>query len=426
MMLGGALLSLFDAEFERLAPFHAIWGPEGELLKLSEKAERFLKGSGESAVGEEPLSLVHPFESPISVELLQELTLMTLHISYASNPLRYIKGEVICIERSGCWLFTGMPPLSSLKGMEELGVNLRDLPLHFGVTDYLLANEAANISLKSALSANRELEAQAEELERALAELRSTQQALVQQERLKALGEMVSGITHDFNNLLIPILSYSELLSSEPKIEAEERAEMLSLIHTAAQDGASMIKRLRALYKPSLNSSAHSLFELSRVMDDALALAQPRLKRARAERAKETEGLSAEIKVQRDYEAELYTNGMESELRQALLNLIINAGDAMPEGGVLTLSTGSSEAEVWFEVSDTGTGMSAEQLKRCQEPFFSTKGTKGSGLGLPMVMNTAVQHMGRLELHSQLGEGSRFTLYLPRSALRGDEDFEEP
>ena len=96
-MLSGALLSLFDAEFERLAPFHALWGAGGELLTLSEKAERFLRGGAQSSAGDERLSLLHPFESPLSVELLQELTLMTLHISYASNPSRYLKGEVIYI-----------------------------------------------------------------------------------------------------------------------------------------------------------------------------------------------------------------------------------------------------------------------------------------------------------------------------------------
>jgi CheY-like chemotaxis protein len=126
--------------------------------------------------------------------------------------------------------------------------------------------------------------------------------------------------------------------------------------------------------------------------------------------------VAQKILVKREYEKDLTVFGAESDVRQAILNLLVNAGDAMPEGGDLNIQTSGSEQEVLIAVKDTGIGMAPETLVQCRSVFFSTKGKRGSGLGLPMVSNTAFRHGGRVEVESNLGMGSAFHLYLSRDS----------
>lgn len=440
-MVADTSILVQDEAFDKLAPFRLVWDGEGNLTYVSSKTARYLY-SGKEELRQSTLNLLFPFEVPLSAELMGELTRMTLHIGYIERRDRFLRGELLRVKDHDSWIFYGLPPIGSIPAMEAKGINIRDLPLHLGVTDFLMANEVANVSLKDALRVNKELESKALQLEErgrlleekslalenevmrhqqvarmleeTLEELRATQAAFVQQERLKALGEMVSGIAHDFNNILVPIMSYSAMLKDEPDLNENERTQFLDWIFTAACDAAELIKRLRRLYKPGLNADEFSYFDLSRVVEDALALSSPRW-------ASSVSSPTKRILILRKYSPRVTVLGVESEVRQALLNLFVNAGDAMPEGGTLEVMTGVNEQEVWVQVTDTGIGMAPEVLAQCQDPFFSTKGARGSGLGLPMVFSTAIRHGGRVSVSSTVGKGTTFHLFLAKSSLNVDK-----
>lgn len=382
------------AWFAKIAPFHIFWSADLGAFRMSEKAARYLH-AGQASLADATLKLLHPYTAVLQASFVRELTEMTLYIGYEERPDRYLRGEIIWVEEYQTWLFSGLPPLSAVDDLKELGVSLRDLHFHLGVADFLIAHQAANVSLREALSTNTALES-------TVADLRSTQNALVQQERFKALGEMVSGIAHDFGNLLVPIMTYSTLLKEEADMSEEESAELLEVIHTASSDAADLIERLRRLYKPELHSTSFVQFDLSRLVQDALALASPRWSRG--------------IRVSRELPRGLTVVGSEPQVRQAMLNLLVNAGDAMPEGGDLSVTTGGEGETVWVTLTDTGSGMSPDVLERCREPLFSTKGDRGTGLGLAMVANCALRHGGEVQIESTVGNGTTVRFILARES----------
>lgn len=271
-------------------------------------------------------------------------------------------------------------------------------------------HQAQRVRAESELErANEELTARNAELQRALAELKSTQQQVIQQERLSALGQMASGIAHDFNNALVPILGYSQLLQLSPQLLADEARsrEYLGLIETAASDAANVVSRLHQFYRRREENEAHSAVDLNRVVGQAVSLTQPRWK-SQAQSAGATIEVLTELAPQLPPVA-----GSEAALREALTNLIFNAVDALPQGGRITVRTRQVGETVQLEVADTGTGMTEAVRLRCLEPFFSTKGQRGTGLGLAMVFGIAQRHRGALHLESELGKGTTFTLTLP-------------
>jgi signal transduction histidine kinase len=246
-----------------------------------------------------------------------------------------------------------------------------------------------------------------EHLESALEKLREAQESLIKAERLKALGEMVSGIAHDFNNLLTPIMSYSSLLRECRSLPESEQVEYLQLIETATLDAASLIQRMRTFYKPEDDAIPKSSFEIKSIIQAAVQLARPRWLSAEGDGVRQ-------VDVVLDLKPSEAFFGFESELRQALVNLLFNAADAIGAAGQITIQTYESETDVCIVVKDNGSGMSPEVLAKCQEPFFSTKSERGTGLGLAMVFSTVARHGGTLEIQSAVDQGSSFCLRLPR------------
>jgi signal transduction histidine kinase len=245
-------------------------------------------------------------------------------------------------------------------------------------------------------------------LEEALAELRATQQQVIQQERLHALGAMASGIAHDFNNALSPILGYSELLLRNPETwkDPEQVTQYLQLINTSAHDAADVVSGLREFYRPREEDETFRLFDLRGLVAQVISLTQPKWKdQAQAQ------GLT--IRIETDLQGGPLLTGNESDLREVLTNLILNAVDAMPQGGIITLRTRTEGEHTVLEVSDTGLGMTEEVRKRCLEPFFSTKGEEGTGLGLARVYGILQRHEGTIDIQSEPGQGTTFTLRLP-------------
>ena len=251
-------------------------------------------------------------------------------------------------------------------------------------------------------------------LEAALAELRQTQQQVIQQERLRALGQMASGIAHDFNNALSPILGFSELLLMIPESldDKEKVTRYLKTIHTAAQDAANVVSRLREFYRHREKGEFFQPVFLNQVVEQTISLTQPRWK-------DQAQANGVTVDVQADLQEVPLIAGNEAELREVLTNLIFNAVDAMPRDGTVTLRTRLDEGWVVLEVSDTGTGMTEEVRQRCLEPFFSTKGDRGTGLGLAMVFGTVQRHEGEIDIETEPGRGTTFIIRLPVVRERG-------
>ena len=246
------------------------------------------------------------------------------------------------------------------------------------------------------------------ELQAALADLKTTQQHVIQQERLRALGQMVSGIAHDFNNALVPILGFCELLQIRPEILADRTKALtyLETIQTAAKDAASVVSRLREFYRADKGHTPFTPVNLKRLVEQTITLTRPKWK-------EQAQAAGVTIAVALELEAVPPIAGEESALREVLTNLIFNAVDAMPGGGTLTFRTRREGDTGVIELADTGTGMTEEVRQRCLEPFFSTKGEHGTGLGLAMVFGIVQRHSGSLDLYSTPGQGTTFSIKLP-------------
>jgi len=265
-------------------------------------------------------------------------------------------------------------------------------------------------------------------LQLAYENLRQSQETVVQQERLRALGQMASGVAHDINNAISPIALYTEsLLEREPTLSERARS-YLTTIQTAIHDVARTVSRMREFYRPQEGHAALAKIELDRVVRGVLELTQARWRDLPQERG-------AVIELKTDFvRPPAVIMGAENEIRDALTNLIFNAADAMPDGGTLTVRTksvvrqakGAAEAEapaevVCLEVSDTGVGMDPETRRRCLEPFFTTKGERGTGMGLAMVYGMAQRHRAELEIDSVPGEGTTVRLVFPAAPAAEEE-----
>lgn len=248
------------------------------------------------------------------------------------------------------------------------------------------------------------------QLEDTLGQLKAAQEQLVKQERLRALGMMASGIAHDFNNALTMVLGYGELLASffEQDVPEREREQFKHLM-AAAEDASHVVARLRDFYRPADQDELRVPVDVNLAIQQAVVLTAPRWRdKCRAE------GIQIEVKT--DLETVPPFLGHPPELREVLTNLIFNAVDAMPRGGTLRFSTGSEEGRIRIAVGDTGVGMSEEESSRCLEPFYTTKGQQGTGLGLAAVYGFVQRYGGAIGIRSSKGEGSVFTLTLPGSS----------
>ncbi len=256
-------------------------------------------------------------------------------------------------------------------------------------------------------------------LQQAYDDLRQSQHTVLQQERLRALGQMASGIAHDINNAISPVTLYTEsLLEREPGLSDRARG-YLATIQRAIEDVASTVARMREFYRPREAQLVLARISINTLVEQVLELTRPRWSAQPQQR-----GTSIDMVVQLDASAPQIM-GAEGEIRDALTNLIFNAVDAMPEGGTLTVSTRILDVP-WFssvedvaqlvhiEVRDSGVGMDEDTRRRCLEPFFTTKGERGTGLGLAMVYGMVQRHSADLEIESALGKGTTMRLVFPR------------
>jgi signal transduction histidine kinase len=246
------------------------------------------------------------------------------------------------------------------------------------------------------------------ELEQALTELQASQRQVVQQERLRAFGEMAGGVCHDFNNSLMAIIGYSELLLADTSLgdDRETLKQYLTTMNTAGRDAAQVVSRLRDFYRPREQSDVFSTVNVNDLIEEIVPLTRPKWHGQALESGRA-------VRVDLELQRVPLILGNAAELRETLMNLVFNAVDAMPAGGTITLRTEPVAAGLKIEVADTGTGMTEEVRQRCLEPFFSTKGDHGTGLGLAMAFGIIRRHDGMMEIDTAPGVGTTFRITLP-------------
>jgi signal transduction histidine kinase/ActR/RegA family two-component response regulator len=245
------------------------------------------------------------------------------------------------------------------------------------------------------------------DLKQTLQELKLAQDQIIQAEKLRAMGEMASGVAHDFNNVLAVVLGNIQLLLHQlDHLSPEEIREGLKIIEQSSKDGAETVRRIQEFTGVRRDKEFVS-FSLNEIITEVVNITQPRWKDQTQKKGIQV-GLAAQLG-----EIPLIM-GNPSELREVLTNIIFNAVDAMPEGGKLTIAT-QPQAEGWVEVriADTGIGMTEEVKKRIFDPFFTTKGVTNSGLGMSVSYGIIKRHGGEILIESELGKGTTFIIHLP-------------
>jgi two-component system NtrC family sensor kinase len=236
------------------------------------------------------------------------------------------------------------------------------------------------------------------ELERAYRDLRDSQAKLIQAEKLAATGRLAASVAHEINNPLQGISNYLSVISRQVP-EDHPLHEDLDMVKLGFERISEIVRRLRAFYRPAEKEMGPT--DINGVAKRVLALLGHQL-------------YLGKVEVKRKLaEQELLVLGSAGQLEQVLVNLVVNAQEAMPGGGELTVRTTLRENMVQFQVTDSGRGMSEEEMSRLCEPFYDGIGSKGLGLGLWISHNIIEAHGGHIEVESEMGQGTTFTISLP-------------
>ncbi len=286
---------------------------------------------------------------------------------------------------------------------DELEMRVRDRTSALIETNSRLQQEISDRrrAEEALLESNRQLSS-------ALGQIQATQEEIIQRERMHALGRMANGIAHDFNNALAPILGFSELLLMKPEAQqdAKKVRNYAEMIYNSAKESAKVVGRLRDFYRYRDDAEVLSPVVMNDLVLQVISLTQPRWK---------DQALAAGVNI--DFRTEMgnvpTVPGNEPELREALVNLVLNAVDAIPKRGTITVRTEVQGRWLVVTVSDDGIGMSEEVKARCLEPFFSTKDDLGTGLGLGSVYGIVRRHEGEIDIQSEEGRGTTIVISLP-------------
>ncbi|HEX8290286.1 MAG TPA: ATP-binding protein, partial [Pyrinomonadaceae bacterium] len=240
--------------------------------------------------------------------------------------------------------------------------------------------------------------AQAEQAER-----ERMREHYAQMEKLSALGELASGVAHNFNNTLTGILARAQLMLDAR--DAKDIQRGLRIIIQTAEDGAKTVKRIQDFARQRRDQDFVRI-DVDQLMLEVAEITRPRWK-------DHAEAANVHIRLVRQIGSNAVIMGDAGELREVLVNMVFNAVDAMPDGGTLTLSTQDAGDDVVLTVADTGTGMGEEVRSRIFDPFFTTKGKAGMGLGLSVSYGIIRRHEGHVEVESEIGKGTTFRMTFP-------------
>jgi signal transduction histidine kinase/ActR/RegA family two-component response regulator len=249
------------------------------------------------------------------------------------------------------------------------------------------------------------------ELSHYIAEQERIREQFSQMEKLSALGELASGVAHDFNNTLAGILGRAQLLLRTTN-DPEKITRGLDIIIKTAEDGAKTVKRIQDFARQRRDHN-FELVSVDQILTDTSEITRPRWKNW-------AEASNIHITLDLENQSKAKVMGDDSELREVLVNMVFNAVDAMPAGGRLSLSTRNDEESVVISIADTGVGMDPEVRSRIFDPFFTTKGKAGLGLGLAVSFGIIRRHGGTIEVDSEPGHGTEFRIILPAAAVSAD------
>ncbi len=245
------------------------------------------------------------------------------------------------------------------------------------------------------------------ELKQTLRELKQAQEQIIQAEKLRALGEMASGVAHDFNNVLAAIIGNIQLILHQlGNLPLEEIRERLKVIEKASKDGAETVRRIQE-FTGVRRDREFTPLSLNDLIREVAVITEPRWKDQAQKRGIQIKWISELGDIPPIL-------GNPSELREVFTNIVFNAIDAMPEGGQITITT-QPQSDGWVEIriSDTGIGMTEEVKRRIFDPFFTTKGVTSSGLGLSVSFGIIKRHGGEILVDSEIGKGTSFIIHLP-------------
>ncbi len=237
-----------------------------------------------------------------------------------------------------------------------------------------------------------------------------------QKNRMETLGRMTMGITHDFNNLLSGILGHAELMKRSTVEIPEKLLEHVRPIEQAATDGANLVRKMQQYIRHEKLTEFVSV-DLNEIVDDASTLTKPYWYNE-----PRRQGISIEVELNLNPIPAI--KGSASELRDVFVNLFLNAVQAMPRGGSITITTDYDKKgdRVIVSVRDSGTGMTDRVRARLFEPLFTTKGKRGTGMGLAVSYGTVQEHGGDIVVETELGFGTTFILSFPRLAVDLDSE----
>jgi len=247
----------------------------------------------------------------------------------------------------------------------------------------------------TAISLNKTYQHQ--KLQKAFDDLKMSQDALIRTEKFRALGQMSAAIAHDLKNVLNPLLLYTDHLRDS----VDNRKEVLDLagrMDRILGRGLETVERLRDFSRQSDEETEAVPTDLNSMVDEAIEISKPKLS-----------GIKVVLELGTPPEILVRT----ADCVTAIVNLLLNAADALAGKGIITVRTGSSGGGAWIEVADNGPGIPPEIKNRILEPFFTTKGEAGTGLGLPIVYAFTQRHGGRLDVDSEPGHGATFRMWFP-------------
>jgi PAS domain S-box-containing protein len=242
---------------------------------------------------------------------------------------------------------------------------------------------------------------------RDITEQKEERERAARADKLRALGQLASGVAHDFNNSLAAILGRAQLLRRQTSDEAMVRN--LDIIQTAAEDAAATVRRIQTFARKA-PAKEFEMLDVRNLLNDAIEIT-----RTRWQNEARLRGL--EYFVEFEAAEGQTTYGSASELREVFVNLIVNAVDAMPRGGKISISSWRENGRLRLQFADSGTGMPDDVRQKIFEPFFSTKGAHGTGLGLSVSYSIIERHEGTIKVDSEVGLGTVFIIELPAANI---------
>jgi PAS domain S-box-containing protein len=245
---------------------------------------------------------------------------------------------------------------------------------------------------------------------RDITEQKEERERAARADKLRALGQLASGVAHDFNNSLAAILGRAQLLHRQT--QEEPLIRNIDIIQTAAQDAAATVRRIQTFARKS-SAREFEMVDVASLLNDAVEITRTHWQNEASLR-----GLDYEVNL--EAESGQYTFGSASELREVFVNLIVNAVDAMPKGGKLWIGCVPEGGRLSLRFADSGTGMPDDVRQRIFDPFFTTKGAQGTGLGLSVSYSIIERHEGSISVASELGRGTVFTIDLPRAIMKSE------